>query len=206
MANAQYTPYPMTDWSSEISGGSAAPQTAASTPSVFQSVPQSQMSPRMSQAAQAQTPQTPQTSQAGGTAAGNGAPASVQTTPQRPFPAPSEFSTGTVPDLMSHQPSEVIEAPATMNEAYLGSLKAMLLRNRGNLVTATFLIGTQGTMAWEGILYEVGNDYIVISQPGRGRYIACDIYALKYIEIYDIRQREMFLDFLRNDGRAGGAV
>jgi len=123
----------------------------------------------------------------------------------RPFPAPSAFDTGAVPDLLNHQPSEVIEAPATMNEAYLGSLKAMLLRNRGNLVTATFLIGTQGTMSWEGILYEVGNDYLVISQPGRGRYIACDIYALKYIEVYDVRQRQMFLDFLRNNAVDGSA-
>jgi len=147
----------------------------------------------------------PQTSQAGGTAVGSGAPAAAQTAPQRRFPAPTEFGTGAAPDMMSHQPSEVIEAPATMNEAYLGSLKAMLLRNRGNLVTATFLIGTQGTMAWEGILYEVGNDYIVISQPGRGRYIACDIYALKYIEVYDVRQREMFLDFLRNNAIDGNA-
>jgi len=58
-------------------------------------------------------------------------------------------------------------------------------------------------MSWEGILYEVGNDYIVISQPGRGRYIACDIYALKYIEVYDVRQREMFLDFLQNNAING---
>jgi len=142
----------------------------------------------------------------GGAAMGSGAPAASAQTASRPrFPAPSEFGTGAAPDMMSHQPTEVIEAPATMNEAYLGSLKAMLLRNRGNLVTATFLIGTQGTMAWEGILYEVGNDYIVISQPGRGRYIACDIYALKYIEVYDVRQREMFLDFLRNNALNGSA-
>ena len=119
-------------------------------------------------------------------------------------PAPafrSEFdgSVGTL-DLQTHQPLEVIEAPASMNEAFLGSLKAMLLRNRGNFVTATFLIGTQGTTAWEGILHDIGNDYLIIFQPGRQRYIACDIYSLKYIEFYDTRQQQMCEQLMRENG------
>lgn len=117
------------------------------------------------------------------------------------YPAPNEFtgSVGTL-DLQTHQPIEVIEAPASMNEAFLGSLKSMLLRNRGNFITATFLIGTQGTTAWEGILHDVGNDYVVIYQPGRARYIACDIYALKYIEFYDTRRQEMCENLMRQNG------
>lgn len=93
---------------------------------------------------------------------------------------------------MSHGiPSEVIEAPTDRNEAFLGSLKAMLLNNKGNYVVATFLIGTQGTVSWEGILYEVGNDFVTIYQEGRDRYIVCDIYSLKYMEFYDTRRREL---------------
>lgn len=88
-------------------------------------------------------------------------------------------------------PSEVIEAPTDRNEAFLGSLKAMLLRNTGNYIVATFLIGTQGTVSWEGILYEVGNDFVTIYQEGRDRYIVCDIYSLKYMEFYDTRRREL---------------
>ena len=93
---------------------------------------------------------------------------------------------------MSHGvPSEVIEAPTDRNEAFLGSLKAMLLNNKGNYIVATFLIGTQGTVTWEGILYEVGNDFVTIYQEGRDRYIVCDIYSLKYMEFYDTRRREL---------------
>lgn len=108
-------------------------------------------------------------------------------------------SSGTL-DLETHQPIEVIEAPASMNEAFLGSMKSMLMRNRGSFVTATFLIGTQGTTTWEGILHDVGNDHIIIFQPGRQRYIACDIYALKYIEFYDTRQRDACVQLLRQSG------
>ena len=124
--------------------------------------------------------------------------------PARPSAARNEFagSTGNL-DLLSHQPSEVIESPATVGEAFLGSLKSMLLRNRGNFVAATLLIGTQGTMVWEGILHEVGNDYFIIYQAGRQRYILCDIYALKYMEFYDTRQRELCERFLQENGEKG---
>ena len=115
--------------------------------------------------------------------------------------AHNEFqgASGTL-DLETHQPIEVIEAPTSMNEAFLGSMKSMLLRNRGSFVTATFLIGTQGTTTWEGILHDVGNDHIIIFQPGRQRYIACDIYALKYIEFYDTRERDACAQLLRQSG------
>ena len=119
-------------------------------------------------------------------------------------PAHNEFagSTGDL-DLQNHQPAEVIEAPTSTGEAFLGSLKAMLLRNRGNFVAATLLIGTQGTMVWEGILHEVGNDYFIIYQTGRQRYILCDIYALKYMEFYDTKQRELCEHLLQENGSRG---
>ena len=79
----------------------------------------------------------------------------------------------------------------------------MLLRNRGNFVAATLLIGTQGTMVWEGILHEVGNDYFIIYQTGRQRYILCDIYALKYMEFYDTKQRELCEHLLQENGSQG---
>ena len=124
--------------------------------------------------------------------------------PASRHPAHNEFagSTGDL-DLQNHQPAEVIEAPTSTGEAFLGSLKAMLLRNRGNFVAATLLIGTQGTMVWEGILHEVGNDYFIIYQTGRQRYILCDIYALKYMEFYDTKQRELCEHLLQENGSQG---
>lgn len=103
-------------------------------------------------------------------------------------------------DMNNMLPSQVIESPTTMNEAYLGSLKAMLLQNKGNYIVATFLVGTQNTVSWEGILYEVGNDYVTIYQPGRDRYIVSDMYSLRYMEFYDIQRRELCNQLLRERG------
>lgn len=109
-------------------------------------------------------------------------------------------------DLRNHLPSEVITDPISVEEAYRGSLKAMLLRYVGNYVVATFLVGTQNTVAWEGILYDVGNDYVTIYQEGRDRYIVSDIYSLKFIEFYDTRCREMCHEMLQNGQWQGGTT
>lgn len=108
-------------------------------------------------------------------------------------------------NMNNRLPSEVIESPTTVNEAYLGSLKAMLHRNKGNFIVATFLVGTQNTVSWEGILYEVGNDYITIYQPGRDRYIVTDMYSLKYMEFYDTQRRELCDQMLRSNGWQNGS-
>lgn len=107
-------------------------------------------------------------------------------------------------NMRNNLPDEVIESPTTVNEAYLGSLKATLLRNKGNYIVATFLVGTQNTVSWEGILYEVGNDYVTIYQPGRDRYIVNDMYSLRYMEFYDTRKREMCDRLLQNQGWQNG--
>ena len=107
-------------------------------------------------------------------------------------------------NMNNRLPGEVIESPTTVNEAYLGSLKAMLHRNKGNYIVATFLVGTQNTVSWEGILYEVGNDYITIYQPGRDRYIVTDMYSLKYMEFYDTQRRELCDQLLQGNGWQNG--
>ena len=100
-------------------------------------------------------------------------------------------------NMQNNLPIEIIESPTTVNEAYLGSLKANLVRNKGNYIVATFLVGTQNLVSWEGILYEVGNDYLTIYQPGRDRYIVIDMYSLRYMEFYDTQRREMCDQLLR---------
>ena len=207
MPNTRYMSQPLTDWSSEIS----APQGAAHAQTTTSTTTTTTASASMGTHGSAAPVTTTTTTNTG---AGSGAPAA-----QQPYsypapaaqaqPAPSggvptarnEFqgSSGTL-DLETHQPIEVIESPTSTSEAFLGSMKSMLLRNRGSFVTATFLIGTQGTTTWEGILHDVGNDHIIIFQPGRQRYIACDIYALKYIEFYDTRERDACAQLLRQSG------
>ena len=111
---------------------------------------------------------------------------------------------GGMPGMRTGLTDEVIQTPVSVEEAHQGSLKAMLARNEGNYVVATFLVGTQGTVSWEGILYDVGNDFVTIYQPGRERYIVIDIYALKYIEFYDTRQREECEAMMKENGWHNG--
>lgn len=120
--------------------------------------------------------------------------------PQRIDPVVRPAPTSSVLDLRHNLSQDVIESPTTLSEAQLGSMKAVLGRNLGNFVVATFLVGTQGTTSWEGVLFDVGNDYLIIYQTGRDRYVVCDIYSLKYIEFYDTRRQEMCENLIRQQG------
>lgn len=225
MPNTQYMSQPMTDWSTEISAPQPAAHVQATTSTTTTTTASAASGCHGSPApvtttttnTSASTAQQPQYVSAPAMQRPQSAPAvqsqSVPAPAAQSQPAPSggvpaarnEFqgASGTL-DLETHQPIEVIEAPTSMNEAFLGSMKSLLLRNRGSFVTATFLVGTQGTTTWEGILHDVGNDHVIIFQPGRQRYIACDIYALKYIEFYDTRERDACAQLLRQSGLNSG--
>ena len=88
-------------------------------------------------------------------------------------------------DLSINLPQEAIENPTSLLEARLGSLRALLSKLVGHYVIATFLIGTQNSVSWEGFLYNVGNDYIVIFQPDNGRYVTGDMFSLKFVEFHE---------------------
>lgn len=103
-------------------------------------------------------------------------------------------------DMQNDLPMEVIQAPTSVGEAYLGSWKALLSRYEGSYVVATFLVGTQNTVSWEGILFDAGNDYLTIYQEDRDRYIVSDYYSLKFIEFYDVQRRRRCAELLREDG------
>lgn len=94
-------------------------------------------------------------------------------------------------DLRNHLPIEVIDSPVSLEEARLGSLKAMLAKYIGSYIVASFLVGTQNMVSWEGILYDVGNDYLTIYQENRDRYIVSDYYSLKFIEFYDTQRQKI---------------
>ena len=88
-------------------------------------------------------------------------------------------------DLSTGLSPEAIENPASLLEARLGSLRALMSKLVGHYVIATFLIGTQNSVSWEGFLYNVGNDYIVIFQPDNGRYVTGDMFSLKFVEFHE---------------------
>ena len=108
-------------------------------------------------------------------------------------------------DMRNGLPTEVIDAPTTTQEAYLGSLKAMLSRYVGSYIVATFLVGTNNTVSWDGVLFDVGNDYLTIYQAVRDRYVVSDYYSLKFIEFYDVERRHRCAELLaENDWRDQG--
>ena len=72
--------------------------------------------------------------------------------------------------------------PMNREEAYQMSWKALLANNVGRRVVVSFLMGTQQTVVAEGVLYEVGSDYIVLYQPSRDSYITADLYSVKFVE------------------------
>lgn len=116
----------------------------------------------------------------------------------------SQLSGGQL-DMQNRLPAEVVESPTTVSEAYKGSLNAMLSQNIGTYIVATFLVGTQSMVSWEGILYEVGNNYLTIYQEGRDRYIVADIYSLKFMEFYDVERRKL-CEAILQDGNWQGST
>ncbi len=88
------------------------------------------------------------------------------------------------PDTLSE-----IENPQTNEEVYRGSVAAILQQNLGLYVICEFLIGTENIVAREGILYNVGINFITLYQEEDDRYMLCDLYSLKFIAIYDRTSR-----------------
>lgn len=77
--------------------------------------------------------------------------------------------------------------PANNAEAYQASLRSLMDRNVGYFVVVTFLVGTQQSVTWQGILHTVGSDYIVLYQPDYERYISCDFYAIKFVQFHNVK-------------------
>lgn len=77
--------------------------------------------------------------------------------------------------------------PENSQQAYQASLRSLLARNVGYFIVCTFLVGTQQSVTWQGILHTVGSDYIVLYQPDQERYVSCDLYALKFAQFHNVR-------------------
>lgn len=82
---------------------------------------------------------------------------------------------------------ESTHAPSDNRQAYQASLRSLLHRNIGYFVVCTFLVGTQGSVTWQGILHTVGSDYFVLYQPEYERYISCDLYSLRFAQFHDAK-------------------
>lgn len=88
-------------------------------------------------------------------------------------------------DMKNPLSQAAMENPLSTAEVYQGSLRSLLSRNLGYYVVAIFQVGTQSTVSVPGILFTVGNDYIILYQPNEDRYVMGDLYALKFVEFHE---------------------
>ena len=72
-----------------------------------------------------------------------------------------------------------------INESQVVMLGEQLQTAIGYYVSCEFLIGTQILETRDGILAKVGTNFLTLYQPNLERYIVCDLYALKFITIYN---------------------
>ena len=103
--------------------------------------------------------------------------------------APAPQSAAGVPHIRHGLSIDVIGSPISVEEAFQGSMRGMLSREIGAYIAATFLMGNGELVRWEGRLYEVGNNYIVIYQQELGRYVVGDINSLRFVEFSESGNR-----------------
>ena len=54
----------------------------------------------------------------------------------------------------------------------------------GRYLKVSFLVGTNLYIDREGILKEVGIDFIVLEEPSTGNDVISDMYSIKFVEVY----------------------
>lgn len=109
----------------------------------------------------------------------------AQSNMQNAVPMPSQSPADDSERFQHGLSQQVIGNPLTVEEAYLGSMQAMLAREIGSHIAATFLVGTAQLLRSEGQLTEVGNNYITIYQADRDRYVVGDLNSLRFVEFFE---------------------
>ena len=72
--------------------------------------------------------------------------------------------------------------------SFQGSMQQVLQENIGNYVIVEFLIGTNGLISRQGILYSVASQFLVLYDEFESRYVVCDIFAVKFVTFLDGRE------------------
>lgn len=69
------------------------------------------------------------------------------------------------------------------DDSDLKSLQSYLKTMLNRFVKADFLIGNDNLISKEGILKEVGSDYILLDMIDSNDLLLCDIYSVKFVQI-----------------------
>lgn len=82
-------------------------------------------------------------------------------------------------DVEAKQPAWVIPKDSDNSNYLQDYLKSII----GRFVNVDFLIGNDSLISKEGILKEVGTDYIVLEMVQSNELLLCDIYSVKFVQI-----------------------
>ncbi|WP_458862504.1 hypothetical protein [Acidaminobacterium chupaoyuni] len=93
------------------------------------------------------------------------------------------------PNPSPDEPMEHVILPRSLEDVELASLQETLADNLGYYVIIEFLIGTNGLIAKDGILYAVGINYVTLYQEEFDRYVTCDMYSIKFVNFYNAKTK-----------------
>lgn len=95
---------------------------------------------------------------------------------------PAEMTpSGTAPTMMMPMDQQMGMSPTLTN---IGYTQAYLRTLIGKKVRVSFLIGSSLLVDRVGTLLEVGISYIVLQQFAAQTKVMCDLYAIKFVDIY----------------------
>lgn len=77
--------------------------------------------------------------------------------------------------------------PVVSNRLYT---QGWMVEHIGQYIKVEFLIGTSMWIDREGVLKEVGISYFVIQESGTNDLVMCDIYAVKFVRIFDTQPQK----------------
>lgn len=66
-------------------------------------------------------------------------------------------------------------------EVFTGSMQQLLILHKGEPILAEFLIGTNSMVTKSGILYEVGEKYLILYASTSNTFTVCDVFNLKFV-------------------------
>lgn len=65
--------------------------------------------------------------------------------------------------------------------SFQGSMQQILSENIGNYVVVEFLIGSNTTETKQGVLFNVGAQFLVLFDDINLNYVVCDMFAVKFV-------------------------
>lgn len=99
---------------------------------------------------------------------------------QHPAVGPSVSAQMTQPQQIT--PSPVAQSPTLTNPGYIQYFLTTMI---GHRVRLELLIGTNTLVDRDGVIVEVGINYVNLRETLTGQLVMCDLYSIKFATFYD---------------------